>query len=169
MLRFSKLVLGATAFLLASAAHAADVKVTGLHACCGNCANTIKGILEKEGATNINTKTGPMAELSFTAPDAEKAVAALSNAGFAIRGEGVPRAPRQEGIRDLKAKELKVSDIHNCCGACTAAINKAVMPVGKGTIAAKQTSFTISGDTELEAQAVVRALRMAGFNAKIAK
>jgi periplasmic mercuric ion binding protein len=168
MLRLKTLVLGATAFMLASAAQAADVKVTGLHACCGNCANTIKPILEKEGATNVMVKTGPMAELSFTAAEPVKALTALRNAGFYTRAEGV-RVPGQEGVRDLKAKELKISDVHNCCGACTAALNKALAPVGKATVAAKQTAITVTSDSEIEGRALIQALHQAGFHAKIAK
>ena len=44
-----------------------------------------------------------------------------------------------------------------------------VATVGKADIKGKEAAFTVTSENEIEAQAVVRALRDAGFNAKIAK
>ena len=43
---------------MASAAFAADVKITGIHNCCGQCNTIIKGTLDGAGATNVVIKPG---------------------------------------------------------------------------------------------------------------
>jgi len=159
-------VFGAAALLIASAAHAADVKVTGIHNCCPACTKAITSTLEGAGAKDITIKT---TEVSFSSEDAEKAVKALYDAGFAVKAEGL-KSPGIEGAKGVKGKETKVEAVHNCCGSCTRAINGALKGAG-GTsmVKPRETSFTVSTENDVQAEDVVKALRAAGFNAKVAK
>jgi len=165
MRKLVSLFLGITAMLAATAAFAADVKVTGIHNCCPGCANTIQTTLKDAGATNIVLEK---TDLSFSADDAQKAVTALCEAGFAGKlSEGVKRPA--SGAGQKAGKEIKLEKVHNCCGACTKAINDAVKDIGKTDAKAKASSFTVSSENEVQARAVVAALRKAGFNAHVAE
>ena len=165
MLRSIRWILGAAAFVVAGSAHAADVKITGVHNCCGQCAKAIQTTLEGAGATNIMVSKG---DISFTAEDAKKAVDALYGAGYAGKLPQGTRAPAS-GAQGVKGKEIKVEGTHNCCPACAKALNEALAPVGKATVKPKDTAITVTSDNEIEARAVVTALRNAGFNVKVTK
>ncbi len=164
MHRSIRFVMTAAGLLLASAVYAADVKVTGVHNCCGGCAAAINHTLQEAGATNIKVEKG---EVSFSADEPAKAIHALYAAGYAGKVEGA-RQPGTRRLAETKGKSLKFEGIHACCGACVAAINKAVAPLGKTDVKAKATSFTITSDQEMGADQVVQALRDAGFNARLA-
>jgi copper chaperone CopZ len=157
-------ILGA-AVGLAGAALAADVKVTGIHNCCGACNGAINKALKGAGATNIKAAKG---EVAFSADNADAAVKALFDAGFCGKVEGA-KAP-DEALPTGKAKEIKIEGVHNCCGQC----NNRIQAIVKGLNAradskSKQPSFTVSSDAELDVGAVIKALRDAGFNARVAK
>ncbi len=162
MLKWS---LGLATLMVASAAFAADVKMTGVHNCCGGCAMNIKSVLEKAGATNINVNKG---DVSFAHEQPRMAVRALYAAGYAGKIEG-GRAPGTRRAQGITGKTLKVEGVHLCCGACVKAVNDAVAKLGKTDAKAKETTFTITSENDLDAVAVLNALRAAGFNARISK
>jgi mercuric ion binding protein len=151
---------------LAASAYAADIKVTGIHNCCPMCANGIKSALAAGGATNVNLAEK---ELSFSAEDPDKALKALFDAGYAGRVEGA-RPPRT-GVRrdDPPVKSVKLTGVHNCCGGCTKAIQDAVKPFGTCSLKAKETSFTVTSDNDINVAMLIRALRQAGYNARVEK
>jgi bacterioferritin-associated ferredoxin len=166
MLRKLMLGWGAT-MLLATAAFAADVKVSGLHNCCPGCAKGVQETLDKAGAKDVKLNGK---EVSFTADDAMKAqmaVRALFQAGYAGKAEGArtPGIPRN--AQQLKGKELKITGLHNCCGACTKAINEALAPLGKTELKARETECVLKSDNEIEAPKVIEALRAAGYNGRV--
>ena len=164
MIRPIHAVFGAAALLLASSAYAADVKATGIHNCCPGCTKAITTALQGV-ATNVVTKP---TEVSFSTDNPEKAIKALYDAGFAAKAEGV-KLPPIEGAAGVKGKEIKVAKVHNCCGACTRAIATAVKPLGTSNAKPGEASFTITSDTEIDAEAVVKALRAAGYNAVVTR
>jgi len=166
MLRIIRVGMAAGFFLAAAAAQAADVKATGLHMCCGACKAAITKALTDAGATNIAADKGTV---SFTAEDPAKAVTALYDAGFAGKTEGVTVRPPNAGARGVTGKTITVEKVHNCCGSCVAAITAATKSVGTANVKARETSFTVTSDNDIEARAVVRALRDAGFNAQVKK
>jgi hypothetical protein len=166
MLRIIRAGMVAGFFLAAAAAQAADVKVTGIHNCCGQCKAAITKALTDGGATNVTLEG---ANLSFSAEDPVKAVKALYDAGYAGKVEGAQARPPSAGARGVKGKVITVEGTHNCCGACVKALNEATKAVGTCNAKARDTSFTVSSDNEIEAAAVVRALREAGFNCHIKK
>lgn len=164
MQRMLRLGLGlAASLLLASASFAADVKISGVHNCCGMCAAGINEALTKAGATNVKVEK---TDVSFTADNPRMAIRALSQAGYYGKVDGAEARPLPARLAEIKGKSLKFEGIHACCGACVAGINKALAPLGKTDVKAKATSFTITSDNELTAAQVVKALREAGFNAR---
>src|SRR5207237_2688659 len=121
--------------------------------------------LTDSGASNVTVDKGNVA---FTADDPVKAVTALYDAGFAGKVEGTT-VRYNTGARGVKGKTIAVDKVHNCCGNCVKDINNAVKAIGTTDVKAQATSFTVSSNDEVEASAVVRALRDAGFNAHIKK
>ena|SRR5438067_3880935 len=165
MLRIIRVGMAAGFFLLAAAAQAADVKVTGVYNCCGACKSAITKALTAGGATNISVDKGNVA---FSADDPIKAVTALYDAGFAGKVEGAT-VRYSSDARGVKGKTISVEKVHNCCPNCVKDINNAVKAIGTTDVKPQQTSFTVSSDNEVEARTVVQALHEAGFNAHIKK
>jgi copper chaperone CopZ len=159
------LLAGAVTLLWAASAHAADVKVTKIHNCCGACAKGITTALSGAGATNIVPKS---TEVTFSAPDPDKAVKALFDAGYSGTVEGA-RTPGDGLEKAAPAKTLKLGGVHNCCGSCTTGIKEAMKSFGTVTIKPKETTFTVTSDKDLDPKAVVKALRDAGYNAHLEK
>jgi copper chaperone CopZ len=63
---------------------------------------------------------------------------------------------------------LTLTNVHNCCGACTTALKntlKKVEGVKGDTVKAKADTFEVTGD--FDAEAVVKALNAAGFHTKV--
>ena len=166
--KYAFALIGALAVLPLSGALAADVKVTGIHNGCPGCTNVLNKTLGEAGATNV--KSTPT-EVSFSVADAaaaDKAAKALFDAGFAGKVEGA-KTPEAVGAKGVKSKTIKVAGVHNCCGQCLKGLTEAVKGLGTNDLKAKATTFTITSDTELDAEAVVAALRKAGYNARIEK
>jgi bacterioferritin-associated ferredoxin len=163
-----KIALASTAalLLLAGSAFAADVKVSGIHNCCPGCTNVLKSALTGAGATDIKTTE---TEVSFSAEDPVKAVKALYDAGFAGKKIDGAKAPEPENVKGVKTKSLKLTGVHNCCGSCLKGIQNATKATGTIDLKPKETTFTLSSDKEFDAEAAVKALRDAGYNAKVAK
>jgi copper chaperone CopZ len=167
MLRCITLALGAAALFLSGVAYAADVKVTGVHICCPACTGDITAKLTAAGATNIEAKPGS-GTVSFTADDAQKVVNALFEAGYAGKVEGA-KTPEVKGVEGVKGTAIKVEGVHLCCGRCVQMLNAALKDVGTTDAKPRAAAFTVTATSETEAAAVVKALRAAGFNARIAK
>jgi copper chaperone CopZ len=165
MVRLLRLTLSAAAILVAGTAYAGDVKITGIHNCCGNCNRIITAALEGAGATTISVKPG---EVTFASTDPDKAVKALYDIGYSGKVEGA-KVPEAVGAKGVRGKEIKVEGIHNCCPRCCAAIIAALKPIGTSNVKPQLTAFTVTTESEVEASAVVKALRDAGFNVKIVK
>lgn len=69
-----------------------------------------------------------------------------------------------------KVSSLKLTGVHNCCGACCKAIKAAlkdVEGVKKETAKPKSAHFDVEGD--FDPADVVKALNAAGFQVKVAK
>lgn len=159
------LALFATA-MLAVSAFAADIKMTGIHNCCPQCSAGINKVLSENGGTNVKLAEK---ELSFTAEDPDKTLKALFDAGYAGKVEGA-RAPRTGVRRDAPpVKSVTLMGVHNCCGGCTKAILDAVKPFGTTTLKAKETKFTVTSENDINVGMLIRALRAAGYNARVEK
>jgi len=160
---FRVLSCAALAAVLAVSAAAGEVKVSGLHNCCGACGKAINKALTDAGATEIKVVKK---EVTFQAADGDKAVQALFDAGFA----GTVTGAKEPAVDGGKGKEVKFEGIHNCCGSCAGPINAALKKAGvKATVKGREATFVVASETEVDGEAVIKALRAIGYNAKVAK
>ncbi|MEX2212522.1 MAG: hypothetical protein WD768_00245 [Phycisphaeraceae bacterium] len=152
------------------AAAATEVKVTDVHLCCKACVNGVnKATADVKGATvEADQKTKTVTIKAETDEAAAAAVKALADAGFHGTVSDAKLAMKYDDkLPEGKVKRLALNVGHNCCGACTTAIKKAVEKVaGVKAVAAKAKDVNIVIEGEFDAKAVVTALREAGFGAK---
>lgn len=154
---------------LAAEVRAAEtVKLTGMHICCGGCTSGIKNAVK--GIEGVSVTVDQDAEeatvIGDTKEAAQKGVDAILAAGYhaSVNGKSLPTAKAPEG----KVKRLTVSNAHNCCGACTKAIQGAIKTVDgvqADTCKPRQPTFVIEGD--FDAAAVLKALADAGFHVDV--
>jgi len=154
-------------FLGASWASASStVTLEKTHLCCPKCVKAASAAVTGAGATakcDLNAKS-----ITITAPDdatAQKAVDALVAAGFYGSATGAT-VKDDSGAPTGNVKSLTISDIHNCCGKCSKAINGVIKSVdgATGEIKANEQTVTITGD--FDAQKLVQAFNDAGFSVK---
>jgi periplasmic mercuric ion binding protein len=162
----------AALFLVSTAARAdTTVELKGTHLCCPACVRavgeTLKGIDGVTGKCDQKAKT-----VTITAKDeatAQKAIDALVAAGFyGTTGSDKVTVKDDSGAKAGKVKTLTLTNVHNCCGACTTAIKNAVKKVDGvtgDTVKARADTFEVTGD--FDAAALVKALHDAGFHAKV--
>jgi mercuric ion binding protein len=167
------LALAAAVLALTPLAARAETKVElkGTHLCCGACVKAANDILKGvEGATGkVDSKAK---SITITAKDdatAQKAIDALAAGGFhGATGSKTVTVKEDSGVKKGKVKSLTLTDVHNCCGACTNAIKAAVKKVegvSGDTLKNRATTFEVTGD--FDAEAVIKALNAAGFHAKV--
>jgi copper chaperone CopZ len=159
----------------AGSANAGSVEVKGPHICCGQCVNIAKKILAKvEGVSEV-TADAKTKIVAFTAKDsaaAKAGVKALFDGGFYGKATEDGKAIKVDvagAKKGDKVTKVAVSKVHVCCGACKNAIKaifkgSTISYEGKGP----QPTVIIEG-ADLEASAVLSALRKAGFNGTIKK
>ena len=156
-------------FALASYAAAADstrVTITKTHLCCNSCVKGVaKAVKTVDGASakcDMDAKT-----ITITAPDdatAQKAVDAIAAAGYYGKADGA-KLTDDSGAKAGKSQSVEVSGFHNCCKKCTTAINDVIKKAGgTGDVAAKATTFTVTGVDPVK---LVEAFNEAGFSVKV--
>jgi copper chaperone CopZ len=174
MRRFVLPVAASFVFTFVAAALHAETKITitKTHLCCPQCIQAVDKTLKgMEGVTHKASQEAKSIEITASSDEAaQKAVDALATAGFygAIDSETVKyklaEAPKGE------VERLEVIGVHNCCGACTQAIKKAlgtVEGVTANTAKPKADSFVIEG--KFSAEKALKALLDAGFCAQAKK
>lgn len=165
--------VGVVGLLGAAALAETKVEVKNVHLCCGACVSgvtkALKGVEGVKGVCDRDAKTVTLTAVDLAA--ARKAVDALAAAGYHGETDIAELAVKEDsGAPKGKVTTLKISGVHNCCGACTKAIQgalKKVNGVAGDTAKAKQSSFEVTGD--FEAAELVRALNQAGFHVKVSK
>ncbi len=156
---------GAFALLIGSvSAWAGAVKISGTHNCCPRCSQKINQVLAGVGATGV--KLGPT-EISFEAAKPDDAVKALFDAGFTGKVEGgkAPELPAP----GAKAKSFTFVGVHNCCGQCDRGIKAALKGLGTVESAPGTDKLKVTTETETTADVLLKALRAAGFAARLEK
>ena len=143
------------------------VTITKTHLCCNSCVNGVaKAVKPVTGATAKCDKDAQT--ITISAPDdatAQKAVDALSAAGYYGSATGA-KMTDESGAKAGAAQSVEVSGIHNCCKKCTTAINDVIKKAGgSGDVAAKATTFTVTGVDPVK---LVEAFNEAGFSVKVA-
>lgn len=154
---------------------AGEVEVSGVHLCCASCVKGVDNALKDvDGVTNVKSDRASKT-VKFTAANDKAAAAgieAFAKAGFhgtAKHGESALKFPDSGAKDGAKASQIKVGDVHLCCGACVRAAEEAIQKVdGVANITSDRdaSSIEITGDN-IGVQAVVKALNDAGFNATI--
>jgi len=144
-------------------------KVDGLHLCCQQCDNAVKGILSKvDGVSAVKVDRKAADKVTFEAKsekEAKAALEALAKGGFccSMNAGGSEMKPSVVKL-DTTADSLTFTDVHVCCGACTTAVKglfKDATVTVKGTGAQKTVTISAKG---LEAQKVLETLNKGGFN-----
>ena len=165
MLASASCVLGLTGM----ASPETKVELKGVHICCPQCEKAIGKTLTEAGVTGTCSKETKT--VSITAPDAaaaQKALDALAAVGLHGDTGSKDLAMKDDsGAKEGKVASLKITAIHNCCGACCKAIKEIVKKVdGVTEEDAKkgEGSFTVKGN--FDAAALVKALNAAGFHCK---
>ena len=110
-----------------------SVTLSKVHICCGKCvtginkaADSVKGLT----SITINKKAGTVIINAMDSSAAQAAVDAIAKAGF--HGTSSLKGIAQKDL-SVKAKgektRMKLTGVHNCCGGCNRALNKAVSSV----------------------------------------
>jgi copper chaperone CopZ len=152
-----------TIFALGLAAHAeTTVTLTGIHNCCGGCEKGITKAITSVKDVSVEVSDTTAKITAKTKAAADKAVAALLDAGY--YGEGAPT----QSVADKKVTSATVSNTHLCCGKCVKGIDAAVKntPGATGHTATKGAkTFTVNGDFNLKD--LLTALNKEGYHGKI--
>ncbi len=152
----------------------AEVKVTlsEMHLCCGACVKSVnKAVAGVEGAEVAVDKQAGSATITATSQEvAQAAVNAVAKAGFHGKTDSDKVSlPAVKGP-DGKVKRLVVTNVHNCCGGCNVAINKALKTVDgveAATNKPRAKQFVVEG--EFDALKLINALNTAGFHVGVGK
>jgi periplasmic mercuric ion binding protein len=152
---------------------AAKVKVEGVHLCCGACAKAVTEVLKDAKVDKVNVDR-PNKTVTFEAmpADAEKAIKALYDAGFAGKATiGAKAFEVKAKAPDLQADAIVVKNVHVCCGQCTAGIKALFKDMNGVTVdvpkeKAVRKDITVSGKG-LTAEQVLKTLNDGGFNGVI--
>jgi copper chaperone CopZ len=168
------LLVGCAGLLLLGRSAVAETKVTvsDTHLCCRQCMTAVDGVLK--GVSGVTYKADQGAKtIEITAENdaaAQKAVDTLADAGFygKLNNDKIKYKPVTAG--DAAVQKLELSGVHNCCGACTNAIKKAVTGVSGVTatdVKAKESSFVVEGN--FKPGDVIKSLLDAGFYVQVKK
>jgi len=148
------------------------VTVSDTHLCCGQCLRAVDSTLkDMAGVKHKSSQEAKTIEITAESDAAaQKAIDALAAAGFygKLDNDKVKYKPVATG--DAAVQKLEVAGVHNCCGACTNAIKKAVTSVSGVTgtnVKAKEEAFAIEGN--FKPADVVKALLDAGFYVEVKK
>jgi mercuric ion binding protein len=163
----------AAALLLATSLRAeTKVTISGTHLCCGQCLKAVETTLKDiPGVTHKSSQEAKTIELTAENDEAaQKAVNALAAAGFygKTNSDKVKYAPVDAA--STAVLRLEVSGVHNCCGACTTAIKKAigtVEGVTANTVKPREEAFVVEG--KFKPADLVKALLDAGFYVQLKK
>lgn len=163
-------VLGLTVLSGGAVCAETKVKLTDMHICCRGCTIGIeKAVAGLEGVkVSVDQDAEETTITADNAAAAQKAIDAIAAAGYhaTVHGDGV--ALKSGTAPAGKVQRLTVSNAHNCCGACTRAIQAALKTVDgieADTCKPKQTEFVVEGN--FDAQALVAALEKVGFHVSV--
>lgn len=175
-----KTVLGSVLVLTAAAwtatgLQAGEVKVTGVHLCCGMCVTDVgKALGDVKGVSGAACDRAAKT-VTFQAADADAVKAgieALAAAGFhgtAKHGDQKIAFPDSGAKKGDKADEVTVTGVHLCCGQCVTAVQKVLGDISKDVTVDRATKTVTVKGSGIETTAVVTALNEAGFHAKVKK
>ncbi len=155
-----------------SAALAEQVRVEGVHICCGMCVKALNAAFEGvEGVSNVAVDKDAGA-VTYDAADAKTARAglqALAKAGFAGKAKfgdrdlNFPKGYKEEATGD----SVTIRGVHNCCNGCKEALVSCLKGVkGVTNVECDKRVCTVTGSGVSHA-ALIEALHADGFHGNI--
>ena len=167
---FTAVALFALAFV-APATRAEEVKVSGVHNCCGACCKLIHEVLgEVDGVSEVTAKPKE-SDFTFEAATpkaARQAIGALARAGFHGKtGKDKLVFRDNSGVEAGKVTRLSLVGLHNCCPGCCKAAKEAIAKVEgveADTLKPNKRAFVVEGN--FDGAALVKALNDAGFHVR---
>jgi copper chaperone CopZ len=156
---------------VSTTARADEIKVSGVHNCCGACCKLMHEVLGKvEGVTEVTAKPKER-DFTFDAASAKasrQAIAALARAGFHGKTNKEKLVFRDNsGVEKGKVTRLSLVGIHNCCAGCCKAAKDAIAKVEgveADTLKPNKRTFVVEGN--FDGAAVVKALNDVGFHVR---
>ncbi len=157
---------------VAIVAQADEVKLSGVHLCCGSCVKGVEKVAAKVSGASVavDKDAGTVTISSSTKAAIQQTVDALVAAGYYGKSSDSSIKLAGSHATDGKVQSLKVEGVHLCCGKCVTAVQNALGKVSgvKGNTAEKNVkTFEVTGD--FSAKAVFDALNEAGLTGKVAK
>jgi len=163
-------LLCATGLLATSAAFAAEVKVEGVHLCCGKCVKAAtQALTGVNGVSQVNVVQDDET-VTFQAANpaaAQRGLKALAASG--LYGEPSVPGPDFKTDADKTANEIHISKLHLCCGGCVKAAEAAVkgLPNVKSvSTQSKQGTMTVNGEN-IHYAALLKALHESGMHGQL--
>lgn len=168
-------LLAITMAVAPSLVQAEEVTVKGAHVCCGACVKAVGDALSDVKGVSDAKCDRKAKTITFTVENAEAAksgVKALATAGFAGRarmGEERVKFPGPKIKKGTKADGVTFTGLHLCCGGCVKGANGAVENVeGVSEVKVDKDAKTLELiGKEIDLRSAFRALRKAGFYAKV--
>ena len=178
-MKFARLLsmAAAVALLNVAAARAGDVKIEGVHICCGQCVNIAQSTLKAVEGVSNGKADKDSGSITLTAADdkaATAAIEALAKAGFrgtAKHGDKVLEFPGSNAEKGAKSDAITIAGVHLCCPACYGAAEKALKSVDGVTAVKsdkKAKTLEVTG-TAVDVNAALQSLFNAGFQASVKK
>ena len=162
------------ALLVAMPVAQAETKVTisKTHLCCKACVDAVDKALAdmKDVKHESNQSDGTIKLTAENDEVAQKAIDILAKTGFHGKLDNDKLKYKPVAAPKGKVMRLDLEGIHNCCGACTKSIKKAVAQVAgvkSDSAKAKESSMVVEGD--FVATEVIDALLNAGFHVQVKK
>jgi copper chaperone CopZ len=148
------------------------VTVSDTHLCCRQCLTGVDAALKDvAGIKHKSSQSDKTIEITADSDAAaQKALDALATAGFYGKLNSDKLKFKPVSADEAAVQKVELTGIHNCCGACTTAIKKAVTGVSgvSGTnIKNRDTTFAVEGN--FKPGEVVKALLDAGFYVQVKK
>jgi periplasmic mercuric ion binding protein len=165
----------AVALLNSATAWSAEVKIEGVHLCCGQCVNIAQNTLKGVDGVSDGKADKDSGSITLTAANDEAAAAAiqaLAKAGFrgsAKHGDKVLEFPGSNAEKGAKADMITIAGVHLCCPNCYTAAEKALKSVDGVTAVKsdkKAKTLEVIG-TGVDVNAAIGALFNAGFQASV--
>ncbi len=178
-MKFARLLslAAAVALLNVAVAFSGEVKIEGVHICCGQCVNIAQATLKGVDGVSDGKADKDSGSITLTAADdkaADAAIAALAKAGFrgtAKHGDKTLAFPASNAEKGAKADTVTITGVHLCCPACYTAAEKALKAVdGVAAVNADKKAKTLEVTGKgVDVNATLEALFKAGFQASVKK
>lgn len=160
------IVLSLAAFSMAEE----KVTLTDVHNCCKKCTAGLKKAVDSAPGVTADIKKTTIVLTAATDADLQKAVDAITAAGYAGVSDNPEVKVPVADAPDEQVTSLTITGTHLCCGSCVKAVEKAVKSVPgvqSDTATKGAESFKVEGN--FNAKALMAALAKVGFTGTASK